>query len=129
MAPAPVSGIGNIILAVEDMARSLAFYRDSVGLPVRFANAEFAFLQAGHVTLCLRHAPAAAQSGARDETRVEIVFSVDDIHAAYEALKARGVTFRVEPRAVTGELWATDFRDPDAHLLSIFGPSHGQAQA
>lgn len=34
-----------------------------------------------------------------------------------------GIVFRVEPRVVTGNLWATDFRDPDGHLLSIFGPA------
>jgi len=115
---APVAGIGNLILAVNDMPRSLAFYRDALGLPVRFASGEFAFLQAGAVTLCLRHAAGAAAAG-HDE--VEIVFDVADIHSAYETLKGRGIAFRVEPRAVTGDLWATDFRDPDGHLLSIFG--------
>jgi len=115
---APVAGIGNLILAVNDMSRSLAFYRDALGLPVRFASGEFAFLQAGAVTLCLRHGAAVAAAG-HDE--VEIVFDVADIHSAYETLKGRGIAFRVEPRAVTGDLWATDFRDPDGHLLSIFG--------
>ncbi len=123
----PVTGIGNIILPVVDMDRSLAFYRDAVGLDVRASGAEFAFLQAGTVTLCLRQAARAAQG--EDAGRVEIVFDVPEIQAAYEALKARGVVFRVEPRVVTGNLWATDFRDPDGHLLSIFGPSASQTPA
>ena len=97
---APITGIGNIILLVRDMERSLAFYRDAVGLDVRASGAEFAFLQAGAVTLCLRQ-PARAPQG-EDEGRVEIVFDVPDIQAAYETLKARGVVFRVEPRVVTG---------------------------
>jgi catechol 2,3-dioxygenase-like lactoylglutathione lyase family enzyme len=126
---APVTGIGNIIIAVADMERSLAFYRDAIGLPVRFANPEFAFLQAGGVTLCLRHAPRAGQAPPGGDTRVEIVFDVREIHAAHDELKARGVVFRVEPRVVTGNLWATDFRDPDGHVLSIFGPSATQTEA
>lgn len=124
MTPAPITGIGNIILKVRDMERSLTFYRDAVGLSVRVPGPEFAFLAAGSVTLCLRQ--DARLGEAVDEGRVEIVFDVEDIHAAHEALKARGVAFRVEPRVVTGSLWATDFRDPDGHALSIFGPSSRQ---
>ena len=119
IASAAVTGIGNLILAVTDMPRALAFYRDALALPVRFASAEFAFLQAGAVTLCLRHVASPPPAVQRED--VEIVFDVADIHAAYETLKARGVVFRVEPRVVTGDLLATDFRDPDGHLLSIFG--------
>ena len=53
---------------------------------------------------------------------MEVVFSVDDIEAAYQALRSRGVDFRREPRPVTGDQHAADFRDPDGHVLSIFGP-------
>jgi catechol 2,3-dioxygenase-like lactoylglutathione lyase family enzyme len=122
----PVTGIGNIILAVRDLDRALAFYRDTIGLGVKFASEEFAFLQAGGVTLCLRH--VGGQAAASDERGVELVFDVADIHAAYEALRSRGIAFRVEPRIVAGAQWATDFRDPDGHLLSIFGPAPSQRQ-
>lgn len=115
----PVTGIGNLILAVTDMERSLAFYRDALGLPVRYSSGEFAFLQAGALTLCLRHVGEAPGAGDRED--VEIVFDVADIQEAYHTLKGRGVVFRVEPRVVTGDLLAADFRDPDGHLLSIFG--------
>jgi|WetSurMetagenome_2_1015567.scaffolds.fasta_scaffold106679_2 catechol 2,3-dioxygenase-like lactoylglutathione lyase family enzyme len=120
-----VTGIGNIILAVRDIERSLVFYRDVLGLDVRFANAGFVYLHAGTLMLCLRHAPAREED--RGDT-VEIVFDVADIHASYGALKAHGIEFRVEPRVVTGNLWATDFRDPDGHVLSIFGPSSARGQ-
>lgn len=116
---APISGIGNILLAVKDMDRAVAFYRDGLGLAVRVGSAEFTFLQAGAVTLALRHAPGYAPAG--KDWGVEIVFDVPDIHSAYEVLKARGIEFRVAPRVVTGDLWAADFRDPDGHVLSIFG--------
>jgi catechol 2,3-dioxygenase-like lactoylglutathione lyase family enzyme len=122
-----VTGVGNIILAVRDIERSLAFYRDTLGLAERFANPGFAYLNAGGVMLCLRHAPGLDDEEGADA--VEIVFDVLDIHAAHAALCARGIEFRVEPRIVTGNLWATDFRDPDGYLLSIFGPSTARGQA
>lgn len=56
------------------------------------------------------------------EGRTELVFHVADIDAACAALNSRGVKFRIEPRIVTGNQLAADFRDPDGHVLSIFGP-------
>ena len=52
----------------------------------------------------------------------EIVFGVEDVTAAHAALTARGVAFLSAPRNVTGDQWAANFRDPDGHLLSVFGP-------
>ena len=55
----------------------------------------------------------------------EIVLDVDDIHAAYSEMKARGVPFEIEPRVVTGDasrtLLAAHFYDPDGHAASISG--------
>ena len=45
-----------------------------------------------------------------------------DLTAAHEPLRARGVEFLNAPRNVTGDQWAANFRDPDGHLLSVFGP-------
>jgi catechol 2,3-dioxygenase-like lactoylglutathione lyase family enzyme len=112
--------IGMVLLGVRDTARSLDFYRDALRLPVQFSSGEFSFLTAGDVNLVLRHAPDLA--GPEDARLGEIVFQVEDIDAAYRTLRARGVVFRVEPRPVTGDQLAADFRDPDGHALSIFGP-------
>lgn len=120
-----ITGISNIMLAVRDMERSVAFFRDALGLAVRVASPELTFLRAGAVTLCLRHAPGDAASS--DDSRVEIVFDVEDIHAAHATLAGRGVRFRVAPRVVTGNFWAADFRDPDGNVLSIFGPAAAPA--
>ena len=51
-----------------------------------------------------------------------MVLAVASVGAAYTALKDRGVEFLREPANVTGDSWAANFRDPDGHLLSIFGP-------
>jgi catechol 2,3-dioxygenase-like lactoylglutathione lyase family enzyme len=109
-----------VMLGVRDMERSLEFYRDRLALPVQFSSPEFAFLSAGGVRLVLRRAPN--QPAVSEEGRTEIVFTVDDVDAAHRVLAGRGVVFRVEPRPVTGDQCAADFRDPDGHVLSIFGP-------
>ena len=47
----------------------------------------------------------------------------DDVDAAYEILKARGVPFMGEPRNVPGwEMRSVFFRDPEGNLFEIAGP-------
>jgi lactoylglutathione lyase len=115
--------LGTVMLGVREMPRSLAFYRDTLGLPVQVASAEFTFLSAGGVALVLRTAAGLEPAG--DPRWSELVFHVEDIDAAHRALAGRGVAFRVEPRIVTGDQLAADFRDPDGHVLSILGPRRG----
>ena len=115
-----LSHVGYIMLPVRDLTGALAFYRDALGLPVRFASDEFAFLDAGGTAIALRRAANLGPPPA--ETRSEVVFDVEDIDAAYESLLARGVAFRIAPRVATGDRFVADFRDPDGNVLSIFGP-------
>ena len=67
----PTAGmkIGMLMLGVTDMNRSVAFYRDAIGLPVQFGSEEFTFLDAGGVTLVLqaqRRCPPRRRSADRD---------------------------------------------------------------
>ncbi len=115
-----LSQIGVIMLGVQDVARALAFYRDKLGLTVQTAFEGFAFLDGGKVTLLLSE-PAARVRGSAPGSG-EVVFSVEDTMAAYQALRDKGVQFTHEPRAVTPTMWAANFDDPDGNHLSIFGP-------
>ncbi len=112
--------IGFIMLGVADLNRSVAFYRDKLGISVKQEIPGFAFLDGSGVTLCLSQPLARATGPAAGAT--EIVFSVEDVRAAYEALRGRGVQFTQEPRNVSGTMWAANFEDPDGHRLSVFGP-------
>jgi catechol 2,3-dioxygenase-like lactoylglutathione lyase family enzyme len=115
-----LSQIGVVMLGVKDLARSVAFYRDRLGLTLRQETPGFAFFAAGGVTLCLSQPLAKASGKGPGDT--EVVFSVEDVQAAYEGLRERRVEFTQEPRNVTQNLWAASFTDPDGHRLSIFGP-------
>ncbi len=116
-----VEKISTIILRVADLERSTAFYRDTIGLPLRFGNGAFSFFDGGDIDLVLNRDgdPAAASS------TTEVVLQVDGVMEAYRALTRAGASFRVAPRPVTEDgdrqLLAADFRDPDGHLLSITG--------
>jgi catechol 2,3-dioxygenase-like lactoylglutathione lyase family enzyme len=109
-----------VMLGVHDVARSLAFYRDKLGLKVQREIPGFAFVDAGTVTLCLSE-PAAKVRG-QVAGAGEIVFSVEDVTAVYEALRGKGVQFTHEPRNVTPTTRVANFDDPDGNHLSIIGP-------
>ena len=114
-----ITGIANLMLGAADLDRSRSFYRDTLGLAVKQEIPGFVFLETGPVTLCLSapHAQLTDEPGAS-----EVVLSVASVRKAYAALQQKGIEFLREPANVTGESWAANFRDPDGHLLSIFGP-------
>jgi len=115
-----LSQISVVMLGVHDVTRSLAFYRDKLGLEVQREIPGFAFVKAGAITLCLSE--HAAKVRGEVPGAGEIVFSVDDVAAAYQALRAQGVQFTHEPRSVTPTTRIANFDDPDGNHLSISGP-------
>jgi catechol 2,3-dioxygenase-like lactoylglutathione lyase family enzyme len=115
-----LSKIGVIMVGVADAGKSTAFYRDRLGLTVTSQHESFVFLDAGGLTLGL--SPGLAQAVGNIPGAVEIVFSVEHVRQAYEALRGLGVEFANEPHVIVGAMWGAHFRDPDGHILSIFGP-------
>jgi len=120
MSETTLNGVANVMLGTRDLDRAVTFYEETLGLALQGRSEGFAFLDGGSVTLALSTAHAALATPVAGAT--EIVFAVDDVTAAHAALAGRGVAFMNEPRNVTGDRWAATFRDPDGHLLSIFGP-------
>ena len=114
------SRISIVMLGVKDMSRSVAFYRDRIGLAVQHQMPGFAYLNAGTVTLCLSEPLAKNREHTAGAT--EVVLAVEHVRVAFAELQALGVEFVNEPRVVTGTSWAANFLDPDGHLLSVFGP-------
>jgi catechol 2,3-dioxygenase-like lactoylglutathione lyase family enzyme len=118
--PFQLSQISSVVLGVSNLDQSLTFYTGKLGLKVRLREPHIVVLDAGGITLVLspghlRLAPQAAGA-------TEVVFQVEHVREAKEALIGQGVSFFTEPRQVTPAEWAAHFRDPDGHLLSIFGP-------
>ena len=96
-----VTQISNIMLGTTKLARSVAFYRDTLGLTLLVETEGFAFFNAGGVTLSLSEAHAKLATPVAGGT--EIVFGVADVTAAHSALSTQGVEFTNAPRNVTGD--------------------------
>jgi len=110
-----VSGINHVTLAVSDVARSLAFYRDVLGCTVRARWAHGAYVEAGTLWLCLLHDDAARTAPHPDYTH--LAFSVAE--ADYAALSARLTAECVIWKTDRSEGASTYFLDPDSHKLEI----------
>jgi catechol 2,3-dioxygenase-like lactoylglutathione lyase family enzyme len=121
-----MQGVQHVMLGVADLARSVSFYRDTLGLTLKFQIPGLAFIDGGGVTLGLSE-PLGRAGPSQLAGAVEIVFAVPDVTAAHAHLLARGVSFVRDPRPVTEREWAATLRDPDGHLLSLFGPAHTEA--
>jgi catechol 2,3-dioxygenase-like lactoylglutathione lyase family enzyme len=113
--------IGLLMLGVHNVERSLGFYRDRLGLRVQNQFPGFAFLDGGDgFVLALSEPLGSASDQLAGAT--EVVLGVENVRAAYAELREQGIEFLNEPRNVNGTEWAANFRDPDGHLLSIYGP-------
>ena len=120
MPPYSIPPVTMIMLGTRDVQKSIPFYRDLLGLKLTQQFGGFAMFNAGNITIVLSEDRARSSEHVAGAT--EVVFSVEDVRGAFRALKEQGVTFDKDPIQVTGPMWAAHMRDPDGHLLSIFGP-------
>lgn len=122
--PVQLSRITAIMLGVRDLAQSLEFYKEKLGLSVIMQEPSLALLQCDGVMLGLSRGHVNLAPHVAGAT--EVVFGVENVRATHKALTAKGVVFMNEPRQATPTDWVVHFKDPDGHILSIFGPE-GQA--
>ena len=81
-----------VIKYVNDMDRAVAFFRDRIGLGLKFQSPDWSEFSTGETTLALHAASESHPAGTSS-----IGFGVDDIDAFYEAATRDGVEFTSEP--------------------------------
>jgi len=122
--------IGYAMVFVSDMKRSVEFYRDALGIPLRFESPAWTEFATEGATLAL-HAAEPGTAEAPDHLRSGAcrpgfrVGSLDEFHAR---VTARGVRCVQEPKDVFGSRVA-QYADPDGLVFSVgeerTGPPQG----
>ena len=112
-----ITRIGQISIIVKDVDRATAFYRDRLGLQHLFSVPKMSFFDCGGTRLYLH-----AQEKPGPESILYL--RVDDIRAAYDTLRARGVAFADAPHMIHRhsdgtEEWMAHFNDPEGRPLAI----------
>jgi methylmalonyl-CoA/ethylmalonyl-CoA epimerase len=117
-----IQSLHQVAQRATDLDRSIAFYRDVLGLRfiARFDPPGLAFFDLGTTRLLLEaDAPSAV-----------LYLGVPDIDAAHESLRARGVTFDAAPHllhrddggqfgSAGEEEWIAFFRDSDDNVVAL----------
>lgn len=96
------------MVVVSDMQRSVEFYRDKLGIPLKFQTPEWTEFQTGSTTLALHGGGVvSATPPAGDPTKVagscSIGFNVDDVEKTHQELQAKGIRFVMPPTQREGE--------------------------
>ncbi len=115
------------VLIVRDLARCMTFYRDTLGLQVQESDPDSVSFRMENVYFLLLEVSAAERMISEEALelkteggpRVLLAASVEDVDAAYEALKAKGVTFLRPPTNQPWGLRTAYFADPEGHLWEI----------
>ena len=87
---------------VADMDTAVAFYRDTLGLELRFQSPDWSEFVTGETTLALHKASDRNPAGA-----CELGFGVEDIDAFHREKVAQGVVFTRPPTDEHGTKLAT----------------------
>ncbi len=96
------------MVIVSDMARSVEFYRDKLGIPLKFQSPDWTEFLTGTTTLALHGGggiPRQTTGGSADKDAgtCSIGFNVDDVDKTYQELKSKGINFVMPPTQREGE--------------------------
>ena len=109
--------IGQIAINVRDLSKAARFYREVLRMEFLFDAPGMVFFQCGAIRLML------GQTDQAEAASSILYYRVDDIDAAYDTLKDRGVDFIQPPviahKAETYDLWLAFFRDVDQNTLAL----------
>jgi catechol 2,3-dioxygenase-like lactoylglutathione lyase family enzyme len=105
-----------VIANVSDLAAAVAFWRDTVGLKLKFETAEWAEFDTGPTRLALQPASPTNPAGTWQPG-----LRVPDLAARRAELSARGVSIGGTPHEEHGFLLSL-FSGPDGAPVSLSGP-------
>lgn len=117
-----IKKVGNVILAVKDLDKSIKFYHEIIGLPIKNQRRSWVDLGTSGALLSLHPASLTAEHiGSSIDNGITIGFLVGDVQSSVDELKEKGVEiFRDIVERDAGKNAVV--LDPDGYLISLFEP-------
>jgi len=104
-----------VIKYVGDMDKGVAFFKDKLGLELRFQSPHWTEFATGDTTLALHAASAEHPAGS-----ASLGFGVEDLDVCYTGGQANGIEFTAEPTETFGHRIAK-FKDSEGAECSVSG--------
>lgn len=108
--------VGAVILLVSNMEKSVKFYRDILGLPIKTKSKDWTEFFNNDTVMALH--PAKKKSNIKTDSGMLVGFEVGDLEATVKKLKEKKVKFFKKPKEEPFGKHAI-VQDPDGHLISI----------
>ena len=117
---AKISELGQLAFTVKDVAVSLTYYTDILGLQFLFsANENLAFLQCGPTRIMLTTPQGAGEIGKNSIP----YFKVSNIEEFHRTAVGKGAISEREPQFAAQmpdhELWIGFLKDPDGNIIGL----------
>jgi lactoylglutathione lyase len=111
-----VPKLSYVIEFVGDMDRAVKFYRDVVGLPLKFQSLDWSEFSTGETAFALHPASEKNPAG-----KVEIGFEVPHLQPFHDAMRAKGVPFPMAPKKQDYGLMLAQFEDSEGAHVTVSG--------
>jgi lactoylglutathione lyase len=115
-----------VILYVNDLEKSIHFYKDILGLPVKMQQGTYVEFDTGVTTLSVNSRQSIKEDIGLDVPEssfstqtFEIGFVVEDVPATIEKLRTQGVPVIKEPVTKPWGQTVAYVADPDGHYIEI----------
>ncbi|MDE1844999.1 MAG: VOC family protein [Thaumarchaeota archaeon] len=114
--------LGSVILAVSDLPRSLKFYHEVIGLPIKNSRENWVELAKEGAAVILHPASKPINTGTSIDNGIVVGLVVGDIESAVKELKSKNVPiYRDVISHKAGKNCIV--LDPDKYMVSLFEPS------
>ena len=114
-----IKRVGNVILAVKDMNKSVEFYNKILGLPIKRVRDNWVDL--GQTGALLSLHPASAELVTPNDM-IMIGFVVGDVSSVIDELKSKNVKIHRDIQDKSSGKNAI-ILDPDGYMISLFEPN------
>jgi lactoylglutathione lyase len=111
-----------VIVYVSNMQRSTAFYRDVLGLSLKFTSPGWTEFNTGSTTIALHTTgdqKLPPHQGRPPAGQAHLGFIVDDLQDVYEQLRAQDVYFSLTPQKQAGGNTLAVLHDPDGLGITL----------
>ena len=117
-----VKRVGNVILAVKDLKKSVDFYNNILGMPIKNMRSNWVDLGQSGALLSLHLAlESEPHSGTSVDNGVLIGLVVGDVESAVNELKSKNVKIHRDIQEREAGINAI-ILDPDGYMISLFEP-------